>query len=237
MSGFNDIPFRLLADGWEELIGIIVIFGLYAAGALTKMFSKRKGSQEEGKSKEPSYLVELAKKHATQQQQEQARMKQARRDSAQAYGPLSEWDRLQEMKRQRLAQLHEQTKPPSKPVQTPAVGYQRPKPAPKPEVNRPQTMQEYLQEAWTAITNPQPQPIPRQVLQKPTKRNSIPMPQPVKAAAKHAKPSKRLMPATTIKAISPSRPLDMYLKNPYELRSAIVLKEILDKPVALREEW
>jgi hypothetical protein len=229
MSGFNDVPFRLLADGWEELIGIIVIFGLYVAGALTKMFSKRKGS-EEGESKEPSYVVELAKKRA-RQRQEQARMKQARRDSAQAYGQVSEWDRLQEMKRQRMARSRGQTTQPPKPVQTQAPAYEPPKPAAPKPVRQPQTVQEYLQEAWTVITGPQPQPISRQVPQ------SKPMPQPVKPAAKRAKSSKRLMPATTTKAVASSRPLDMYLKNPYELRSAIVLKEILDKPVALREEW
>jgi len=230
----DDIP-PVLAEGWSELIGVLVIFGLYAAGAIAKMFSNRKRDSETDKSSESSYVVELAKKR-TRQRQEQARIQhaQAAQASVRKPRPVSEWDRTQEAKRRRREQLRQQTKQ-QKPAQ-PARTYQQQKPAPKP-VRRPQparTMTDYMQEAWTAITSGQMQAqAPRTVETRQPKRQ--PVPQRVQNTAKVAKLSKRL--TTEVPAATQSRLLENVLKSPQDLRTAIVLKEILDKPVALRANW
>lgn len=230
MTVLCDIPFGVLADGWEELFGLLVLFGVYVVGAIIKFFNKRAAGGEETGNTESSYLVELAKKRTQQRQARQSRLEQRR---GQQQGSLSEWDRAQAMKRQRAAQLRDRVKKPPKQPALPPAAYQQPKPAPEPPVQRtkPPAIPTY-QEVWAALQGKQPQrrqPQPHRV----SRPGQKPVPQPVKAAAKPAKPSKRL-PAVAA-PVATARPLERILDNPNELRSAIILKEILDKPVALRE--
>ncbi|MBL7214276.1 MAG: hypothetical protein ISS71_01220 [Phycisphaerae bacterium] len=227
-----DKPFVLLADGdWSRLIGIIVIFGFYAIGAVAKMWAKHSsGGEDEDGTKETSQAVELAKKYAKQKQTQRSQPKPTRNNEF-----MSEWDRRQEIKRQRLAQLHEQGKP-VEPVKIPAVPQQRQKPQPAPK----QAVQnsEYInvpdfQKAWALNLPKQPGRQKKPIIQPP---KLSPTPQTFRAAAKPAKSRSHKKPAVA-ETPPPTRPLDIFLKDSDALGSAILLKEILDKPIALREEW
>jgi hypothetical protein len=220
---FDEIPTALLAEGgWSELIGVIVLVGIYAAGAIAKMVSKRSDeSKEDAQSKQRA--VQLAKKYAQERQSQRAAPRHP--------DTMTEWDRMQELKRRRQGRQPE--KQPSEPVSAPAfrereMPFQQPKmvsptpelmqsaESPKPAIFH--QFMEAIQQRQQAAQSPQ----------------SIPKPKTVKPVAKLAKVTKKRPAAETAPMI---RPLDQYLRNAGDLRAAIVLKEILDKPLAMREDW
>jgi hypothetical protein len=219
---FDEIRTALLAEGgWSELIGVIVLVGIYAAGAIAKMVSNRSDeSKEDAQSKQRA--VELAKKYAQERRSQRAAPRHPDK--------MTEWDRMQELKRRRQDRQPEK---PSELVSVPVfrereMPFQQPKmvsPTPElmPSAESPKTaifhqFMEAIQQRQPAAQQPQ----------------SIPKPNIVKPAVKSSKPIKRRTVAETPLAV---RPLDQYLRNVGDLRAAIVLKEILDKPIAMREDW
>lgn len=218
MSWMNSSLAMLAEGGWSDLIGIIVLVGIYAVGALVKAVSNRANeSKEDAESK--NRAVELAKKYAQKRQS--------------AADKQSEWDRMQEIKRRRQAQLREHGKQTAGPVSVPIYREEEksvsqhipvsstPEYVPPAKQQKVQIFQRYMETLQQQKKAAQP---PR----------SLPKTQTVKAAAKPAKHLKK----PPITAIQPTvRPLDQYLRNNSDLRAAIILKEILDKPVGLRENW
>lgn len=219
----DEIRTALLAEGgWSELIGVIVLVGIYAIGAIAKMVSSRsEESKEDAQSKQRA--VQLAKKYA-QDRQTQRTAPKRHPDT------LSEWDRKQELKRRR--QEPQAVKRPSEPVSVPVfreseMPFQQPKMVrltpeltPTAESSKPAIFHQFmeaLQQRQQTVRQTQP----------------IPKPKPV-TAGKLPKTIKKRTAAETAPAV---RPRDQYLWNPADLRSAIIFKEILDKPIALREDW
>ncbi len=216
MSWMNSSLAMLAEGGWSDLIGIIVLVGIYAVGALVKAVSNRSAeSKEDAESK--NRAVELAKKYAQKRQS--------------ATDKQSEWDRMQEIKRHRQAQLREHGKQTAGPVSVPIYREEEksvsqhipvsstPEFIPPAKQQKVQIFQQYmetLQQQKKAVQPPRPKA------------------QTVKAAAKAVKQLRK----PPITAEPPTvRPLDQYLRNVGDLRAAIILKEILDKPVGLRENW
>lgn len=227
MTVFDNASFVLLADGWGELIGILALFAFYVIGAVIKKFS---GSGEEPES-ETSYAVELAKKRAKERQAaaQQARLERARHQSSQTSVPQSEWDSVQEAKRKKLEQLRQRAKQPpaaARPVPKPVM--QHPK-----FINMQQKTQEFLSRQAEKMQSAMMPP------QQPKKQHRPPevytaAPEPPKRILNKIKQGK---PEPVKMQAIPSGPLNMLLREPNELRKAIMLKEILDKPVALRKGW
>jgi hypothetical protein len=235
MIGLCDIPFSMLAAGWGELLWVVFIFGIYAVGAISKLFTNRKGAGDQESTPQTAYVVELAKKRA-RQRQEQARLqqvKQASQTSLRKPKPLSEWDRVQEAKRLKREQLRQKPQQPFKSAQSfvPANQQAGMEPRSTRRSQPAQTLTGIMQEAWTAITSQQ---MPSKPIQQ-TRPARQPIPQSVRRSKKISKPAKLSTPAEP--EMFPQRPLESFLKSPQDLRAAIVLKEILDKPVALRENW
>ena len=220
MSSLFDGQFFLLAEGdWSRLIGVIVVVGFWIISAAAKMWSKN-ASGEDDEAERTSRAVELAKKYA---KQKQSQAKPARNSEF-----MSEWDRRQEMKRlQRMAQLRKREIQPPKPVK-PAVVPPIPKqPKPIPTVKSPEfkpvsqlaRIRQYARQVKTQQQPPRPVSVP-QTYKTPRKKKPV--------------THKKSAAAATIK--TSSHPLHVLLKHPDQLRSAIVLKEILDKPIALRTD-
>ena len=66
-----DRQFFLLAKGgWTELIGFIVVVGIYALGAAAKIWANRSKTNDE-ENAETSPAIELAKKYTKQRQLKQ----------------------------------------------------------------------------------------------------------------------------------------------------------------------
>ena len=221
MSPLLEKSFGLLAKGdWSDLLGVIVLFAVYAVGALVKMFSNRSSSTaDEAISK--SKALELAKKYTRERRShsEIQRTAPVRRAS-----DLTEWDRQQELKRRRQARLYEQEKKhTSGPVSVPII--QTIEHAPPPPVPTPE---------YVPAATPQKTQIYQRFMEASQQRQSTPKPQrsklpkPVRYAKK---------PAAATEVVKTVRTLDHLLKNPTDLRAAIILKEILDEPISLREDW
>lgn len=224
MGPLFERSFGLLAKGdWSDLLGVIVLVAVYAVGALVKMVSNRSSSTtDEAVSK--SKVLELAKKYTRERrsQSERQRIAPARRAS-----DLTEWDRQQELKRRQLARLNEQEqKHATGPVSVPII--QKIEHAPPPPIQAISTP-EYIPAA-----TPQKTQIYQRFMEAAQQRQSTPkpqrskMPKPVRYAEK---------PAAAAEVAKTVRTLDSLLKNPTDLRAAIILKEILDKPIGLREDW
>jgi len=225
----------LLADGIGDLIWLLLVFGFYAVGAIIKKFG---GDVKEKEGTNTSYAVELAKKRVKERQAiEQARLAQVRRQANKNYTSQSEWDRMQETKRQKLEQLRRHSlrpqtkaapKPASPPARIPPIEHPEYRRAPQPPLQRPLNMPErsqYFQKL--SIESQSPKHVrPREIYQA--------VPEPVKQVVKKIRKDKS---EPVILQAIPTRPLNILLKQPNELRSAIILKEILDKPVALRQDW
>ena len=217
-----DSHFNLLAKGgWTELIGVIVVFGFYVVGAVVKMLANRsKTDDKEGSG--TSKAVELAKKYVKQRQtQQQTRQREVRNNEF-----TSDWDRRQELKHQRLPQhrglgeMQPQQPEPVKMVPVPKQQQQSPRPKVTrqiPQYREVSALNRAMQAAkQKKVINKQPLPPVRQTYQK----------------------SRRVVKTKEIpvaKIIKTPKPLDVLLKHPSQLRAAIILKEILDKPIALRE--
>jgi hypothetical protein len=217
--------FVLLAESdWSRLIGVIVIFGFWVISALAKMWANRSSDGDDEANEKTSQLIELAKKYAKQRQTQSQQRRPVRNNEF-----TSEWDRRQEMKRQRQAQLHERRNQSPKPVKIPAVPA-IPKPARqvpaenvpdfKPVGSQLDRIRQYAQQLNIQKQPPRPISAPR------THKA---------AGKKHATAHKKSAAAPTTTTFS--HPLHVLLGYPDQLRSAIVLKEILDKPIALREDW
>ena len=191
---------NLLAEGLFDLLGPILIFGIYIIASIAKTAAKKgqqSGSGEETES-ELKKAVRRRYQEIYQKQVGQTPQKppEPQRSSQYAAQPRpvqqappirqpqrSQWEIKQEAIRQRKARLQSQRTIPRRP-QTKA-----PKQIP------------------AAIT----QPKPKQVLHQ----------KPAKTVDESQKQSENL--------------LQYMIKRPANLRSAIILKEILDKPLALRD--
>ena len=220
----------MLAEGWSELIGVLVLFGFYAIGAIAKWAANRaEGEPDEEKSR----AVELAKKYAQQRKAQQTHKARSDTGRRPQYDKQSQWDQLQAMKRRRLAQLREQADRLQETVKKPVAARPRPKPQPKQVRPHPEYARDAESRKLRPVRPPNPfgpqptrMPAPEQPSVK-TAPNKTPKPLVREKIPVHVEITKTRQP----------HPLDAYLKDPGQLRSAIVLKEILDKPVALREEW
>ena len=203
-----------------RLIGIFVIFGFYAIGAIAKMLANR-SKTDDGEKSETSAAIELAKKYARQRQLKQ----QARPASTKRNEFVSDWDRLQEMKRQRLAQHRGLEKMPRQQPQTEPVAMVpvQKQPPPMPPVSQQVPKYQELNRVMQAAQ--QKKVIRRQ--------STSSVKQTYKKVAKPVKSQK--MPVD--KMTKTPRALDVLLRHPNQLRSAIILKEILDKPIAMRETF
>lgn len=196
-----------------ELIGPILIFGIYIIGALAKNWVNRdqKGSDKENQS-------ELKK--AVRKRYEQIRQRQTGEDSAHLKRTpkavstartiqqeenrprqASQWEQQQRAIRQHNAKLQEQRMAAKRAraiqAQKAVVGYDQPKP--------PQTIGQVVA----------PKPVRKQ------KKTAVP--KHISEKAVH-----------TPKYRCAGGLLEDMLGRPENLRSAIILKEILDKPLALR---
>lgn len=210
MHLFESLQFGLLAEGWVELIGPILIFGIYIIGSIAKNVAQRnqESSGEEGGS-------ELKK--AVRKRYEQIRRKQVGEESphlkrtpkavptARTIRPenkrTSQWEQQQQAIRQRNARLQEQRIAAERRViqtQKTVVGYERPKPS--------RTIRQVVA----------PKPVHKQ------KKTAVPK----QVSEKASQPPK---------CRHTGGALGDMMCRPENLRSAIILKEILDKPLALRD--
>ena len=93
-------------------------------------------------------------------------------------------------------------------------------------------VRKFLEQVTGVPLEPQPQPKPRR------QRRAKPKPKPKEELAPEPVGQHHL--ATNIQAIPPTKPRDAYrfdadkLRSPKGLRDVVVLREILDKPLALR---
>lgn len=213
--------FVLLAESdWSRLIGVIVIVGFWIISGVAKMWTKNASGGDD----ETSQAVELAKKYAAQKRAQQPQRRSVRNNEF-----TSDWDRRQELKRQRMAQLHERGIQPPKPVKMPVVTPIPESPRPKPAVTVPE-FKPVPQSDRTNLFNRQQQ---QNIKTQPPRPVSVPRTS--KAAGKKRAVIRKK--TTTAVTTAPSRSLHVLLKDTNELRSAVLLKEILDKPIALREEY
>ena len=212
MTPLWDKSFFLLAKGnWMQLIGIIVVFGFYAIGALAKILANRSKTDDGQEKSEISQAVELAKKYAEQKKRQAQSVLAKRRELT------SEWDRQQEIKRQRLAQHRGEEEMPQQP---------QPEPPPMPQVGR--QIPQYRE------VSPLNRVMQAAQQKKEIRRQPVsPVQQTYKKAVKPVKSHK----TPVAKMKKTPRPLDVFFRHPNQLRSAIILKEILDKPISMQETF
>ena len=210
MDFFESGQFGLLAEGWVELIGPILIFGIYIIGSIAKNVAQKNQGTEEQDQSELKKAVQKRCEQIRQRQlgQESPQFKRTPKEVSTAKAireqqtrpqRVSQWDQKQRAIRQRNATLKEQ--------RLAANDAQIPAPAQKPVV-------EYHR--------PKPSKIIRQVA----------VPKPVPVQKKRQSPKKV---AKISKQRSATDLLQQMMNQPENLRMAIILKEILDRPLALRD--
>lgn len=226
--------FGVLADGgWGELIPMLIFVGIWVIGGIGKVMSGRENSSDK-QDESTKKLIEMAKKYKAMKETGQQRevpkeetpFARTVRTTDRKPGNLSEWDRRQQEKKQQVQQRRTQS-------DTPGYVPQKQKP---PEA------------IPVAKAVPEVQPVrpvykPPKTQQKPRpKRASRPIPKqpqriPVARPAAMSTPEKKRPKQAHQKAPEAGQSLKSLLKQKRSLRSAIILKEILDSPVALRESW
>ena len=227
---------QILADGsWGDLIPLLLFLGVTIGGAIFRAMGK--GSDSEKQDESTQKLIEMAKRYKAMKEtgrqtnvpKERLPYARTATESDRRSGTLSEWDRRQQEKKQ-LAQQRQarfdkpryvpkKTKPPViKPPEEIPVAFAVPQARP---VRQPQMPQ---------IRRPKRAAQPT-IKQKPP---AIPKAYPVAIPVTSKKPAKRITRKTeTAKPEGTS--LKSLLKKQNSLRTAILLKEILDKPIALRD--
>lgn len=247
----------LLADnGWGELVGTLVLVGFYVVAAIVKAISSRtaKAKQEAVESEteapapsKPRYKPLAEKGRPTQATQtktlpyartalQSSQTKSSAKPVLRPTGRLSEWDRQQELKRRRLeqidalrrqqlAQSQQMHSKQSPPISPPAPA--RPAPAITPSAFQ-KSAQQALKQAKTgqpvqgkaSVINPAVSQV-RQAKATP------------KVVAQTVKAPLRSAP-TTIPVSASADHLHVLLRKPSSIRTAMILKEILDSPLGLR---
>lgn len=236
MTDLGDI---LAEGGWTELIGIIVVVGFYILSAIVKSLGDR-SSKDPGDAEQKKTAIQSrsASQLGIQTSQQRAARNLPYAKSIEQKKTMSEWDRKQALIRQRMEQLRKQQQiQQQQPViksnsgQGEASYIQRPTevvPVPAPLRFQPSQF-ESSQPAYTYKPPVQTPPIRRP--QKPAiERKTAP------SAVKTKKivPSK---PKTVKSQVIPKRQFfRMILSQPQQVRNAMILKEILDKPISLRED-
>jgi len=223
MAEMFDSHFFLLAKGgWMDFIWVVVILGFYLINIISKMSSKQ--NDGDAGETETSKAIELAKKYVRQRQAQQEKLQTSRR-SVRNNEFTSDWDREQELKRQQLARhrdLEERKVQHSEPIKIAPVAKppQPPRMVP-PQIPKYREVPDFIQ--------PKQRPAIRKRV---AKKQPEQIRQTYRTTPQHrtAKPKE-----TPVMKIKTSRPLEILLKHPNQLRSAIILKEILDKPIAMRE--
>ena len=153
-------------------------------------------------------------------------------------GSISEWDRRQQEKKQQIARRREQNQP-----QPPRYVEPQKPPSFEPEPSEviPIAMPVQQPEPIRPVYKPpkiQTKPRPKRASQRTGKQpRQIPVAQPVELPiAKLVKHQKSAANKKTVAAAAQTS-LAGLLRDKKSLRSAIILKEILDKPIGLRESW
>lgn len=204
---------HLLAEGFGELIGPILIFGIYIVASLAKAVAKKGRSEDSGEETESELKKAVRRRYQEIYQKQvgqtpsQGSPKQPRQQPNYQPKPVSrtepaikrqrsEWEIRQEALRQRNAKIQPQ----------------------RPNLERPKP--NIIKQVSVAETHKKPRHL------KPVEKIFDEIPK------KHYQQTSKV-------AVKESRiqtsGLNSLLKDPQNLRSAIILKEILDKPLALRE--
>ena len=200
----------LLANGFGDIIGPILIFGIFIISSIVKAAAK-KGRGENGDKETESALKKAVRQRyheIYQQQTGKAPKKPLERSKPPRYIPdkpmreieptavqqRSQWELRQEAIRQRNATMQ------------------------RSEYSKPTILNQI---AAAAVAKP-PRPKPATKLNAQTKVPRKHIQQPVKSV-KHDK------------AQTAGVPLYAMMKDPKNLRTAFILKEILDKPIALQD--
>ncbi len=230
---------RLLADGGlEELVPLLIFVGISVVGAIIRA---SKGSDAEEKQNESTQkLIEMAKRYKAMKEtgrepdvpKETLPYARTATEADRKPATLSEWDRRQREKKQQVQQRQtrldrpryvpeKQKTPVANPPEEIPVAFAVPqaKPVRRPKM-RPQIPQKGRPKRATQQTIKKPVAIP----------TAYPVAKSAKAGKRH-EPVKRKTETTMPAGTS----LKSLLKKPKSLRTAILLKEILDKPIALRD--
>ncbi|MHC4552697.1 MAG: hypothetical protein ACYSUT_08020 [Planctomycetota bacterium] len=232
---------NLLAEGWGDLIPFIFIVGVSVVSAIAKATNKGDENSKNEKEK-TSRLIEMAKRYKEMQESGQQRTvpkeeipyaRTVKTPAERKPGTVSEWDRRQQQKKQQMARQREMPRRP-KYVETETPPRFEPKTPEVIPVAAPVRQAEPVRPAYKT-PKIQTKPRPKRASQRSQKRQQhIPVAQPVELPVvkevKRPKPKKH---KTTAAQMS----LAELLKGKQSLRSAIILKEILDKPIGLRESF
>lgn len=238
----------LLADSiLKELLPILIFVGISAGSAVIKMISGRSDSVKEKQDESTQKLIEMARRYKAMKEgrkpdvssETSASLRESSRPQRDP-ASLSEWDRRQQQKKQKIQQRRSQSAAPryaspQKPVATPSKPaiFSPPKAQSRPAPNRPVKPPQ--------ISQKRP---PKRAAQPSAGNPSVPMPHqpPIRRPATVESPKRRTSAPTTTPAAqqkkpagSPNTSLRSLLRNKNSLQTAILLKEILDKPIALRD--
>jgi len=217
----------LLAEGdWGRLIGPLVLVAFYVISAILRSVSAKetKSNSETAASNKPRYkpLNDTAEPSQTTQVRTLPYARPARQGVsspsspiAQTTGELTDWDQQQQLKQQRLAQVEAFRR-------QQALEQQRQK------IRQQAQLQEQRQQAAM------PAAVHVRHVQAASVRRASAQPRSVQAAGQG--PRRQAVAQKTIPNPVPARAASVrgLLLGPGSLRAGIVLKEILDKPLALR---
>lgn len=246
-------------DGWEELIGTLALLGFYAAAAIFKAVTNR-AAKSKADTSEPEITAAAREKPrykpltdtASPAQISQAKTLPYARAAAQPgqkapvaqpvlrpTGQLSEWDRQQELKRRRVEQIEAlrrqqimqvqqaQRKQQQQRQQHPASPPVPARPAPVSPIIQ-KTVQESLHQVRTGRPVTGGAAVVRPALSQVRQAAATPKAtaQTIKASVHHDKENPVFHAAGKLRSM---------LREPHTLRTAIMLKEILDTPLGLRD--
>ncbi|MHC4524062.1 MAG: hypothetical protein ACYSU8_00780 [Planctomycetota bacterium] len=240
--------FRLLADGFFDLIGPILIFGIYIIASIAKKVAKK------GQTEDSDVEIESELKKAVRKRYEQIRQRQSIAKKVAKKGQTEDSDveieselkkavrkRYEQIRQRQLGQQSQQ--PPQVKRPPKAVPVARPV---QQEQSRPRQMSQWEQQQQTirqrnAKLQEQRMATKRQhanVLKQSSKTVRQPKPKqaiPQKLVQTQKKKIQHQAKTVSQKKQQAGNLLSYMINRPENLRSAIILKEILDKPLALRD--
>ncbi|MEN8127070.1 MAG: hypothetical protein ABFR90_04600 [Planctomycetota bacterium] len=214
MNSFESLQFGLLAEGWFELILPIFIFGIYIIGALAKNWTQQQ-------KQDPEEHDQSELKKAVRKRYEQIRQRQMGEGTPQLKKtpkaiPAARTLRQEENRPRQISQWEQQQQ---------VIRQRNAK------------LQEQRMAARQTRAVQAQKPVVRYARTKPPKMTrQVPVPSPVQAQMKKAAKKK---PVSKKVEQAPRRQptgnlLSHMINRPENLKSAIIVKEILDKPLALR---
>ncbi len=243
MIQMNSEQFGILAEGWFELIPFLAIVIISVASSIVKAMGNRSGDSENADDK-TKRLIEMAKRRKAMQEsgrdvsvpKETVPYARTERTTERKPTAMSEWDRRQQEKKRETEQRR------SQPDRLRYVSSERPKPRPvqpaeeipvAKAVQQPEPVRPVFKPP-KIVQKPRPKRASQPIQKRPIRRateiptaTAVPRQKQPAARVKHAKKSPKAG-QSTFKSL---------LKQKDSIRSAIVLKEILDKPIGLREGW